>query len=155
MGLQSLHGPAVNTPILATKLFLPAARPNRVTRPRLVARLNEMALHRLTLIAAPAGFGKTTALSEWILQSANRVAWVSLDDGDNDAHRFWAYIVAALQRLRSDFCEGTLSLLQATQQLPITSILPVLINEIAAFPDRFSLVLDDYHVITAQPIHER
>ena len=112
-----------------------------------------MALHRLTLIAAPAGFGKTTVLSEWISLSANPVAWVSLDDGDNDAYRFWTYVVAALQRLHPGFCEGALSLLQAAQAPPIASILPVLINDIAAFPNRFSLVLDDYHVITAQPIH--
>jgi LuxR family maltose regulon positive regulatory protein len=140
--------------LVATKLYLPPARLNRVPRPRLMARLNEN--RPLTLIVAPAGFGKTTLLSEWIPQNQHCITWVSLDDGDNDPIRLWAYIIAALKRLRADFGESALALLHASrpQPPPVTAILTMLINEIAAFPDSFSLVLDDYHVITAQPIHE-
>jgi LuxR family maltose regulon positive regulatory protein len=106
------------------------------------------------VIAAPAGFGKTTLLSEWIPQSQYCVTWLSLDDGDNDPTRFWAYVVAALQRLRADLGESALALLQSPQLPPIKSILTTLINEIAAFPENFSIALDDYHLITTQPIHE-
>ena len=140
--------------LLTTKLFLPPARPNRVSRPRLVAQLNQATLHSLTLIAAPAGFGKTTVLTEWIAQYPHHVAWVSLDEGDNDPQRFWAYVVAALQKLRPDFGQSALALLQSPQPPPFAPILTILINEIAALPDDFSLVFDDYHVIAAQPIHE-
>lgn len=139
-------------PLLATKLYIPPARPNRVARPRLVGRLNSQ--RPLTLIAAPAGFGKTTLLSEWIPQSQHCVTWLSLDDADNDPARFWAYLIAALHKLRPDLGNAALALLQSPQPPPITAIVTTLINEIAAFPDRFTLVLEDYHVITAQPIHE-
>ncbi len=142
---------STSSPLLTTKLYLPPARPNRVPRSRLIARLNEN--RPLTLITAPAGFGKTTLLSEWIPRSQHCVTWLSLEDGDNDLTRFWVY-VAALQRLRADLGESALALLQSPQPPPITSILTTLINEIAAFPENFSLVLDDYHIITTQPIHE-
>ncbi len=140
------------SPLLTTKLYIPPARPNLVPRPRLAARLNQS--RPFTLIAAPAGFGKTTLLSEWIPQSQHCVTWLSLDDDDNDPTRFWAYVIAALQKLRSDFGESALALLQSPQPPPITAILTTLINEIAAFQDQLSLVLDDYHLITAQSIHE-
>jgi LuxR family maltose regulon positive regulatory protein len=84
----------VQTPLLATKLYIPPARPNRVPRPRLIDQLN--ILQPLTLIAAPAGFGKTTLLSDWIPQSKHCVTWLSLDNDDNDPIRFWVYVVAAL-----------------------------------------------------------
>ncbi|MBP7693554.1 MAG: hypothetical protein KA764_16650 [Anaerolineales bacterium] len=123
-------------------------------RARLLARLNEAAARPLTLITAPAGFGKTTLLSEWIPRSPHCVTWLSLDDGDNDPMRFWAYVVAALQRLRADLGESALAILQAPQPPPITTILTTLINEIADFPEDFALVFDDYHVITTPPIHQ-
>jgi len=142
----------VATPLLTTKLYLPPTRPNRVPRPRLTTRLNES--HPLTLVAAPAGFGKTTTLSEWIPKSQHCVTWLSLDDADNDPTRFWMYVISALQKLRADLGESALALLQSPQPPPIMSILTTLINEIADFPESFSLVLDDYHLITTQPIHE-
>jgi len=108
----------------------------------------------LTLIAAPAGFGKTTLLSDWIPQSEHCVTWLSLDEDDNDPTRFWVYVVAALQKLRANLCEGASDLLQSSQPPPITSILSTLINEISTFPENFSIVLDDYHLIKTQPIHE-
>ena len=89
------------TPILATKLYIPPRRPRIVLRPRLVERLNEGVSSgcRLTLVSAPAGFGKTTLVSEWVAGCGRPAAWLSLDDGDNDLTRFLTYLVAALQTL--------------------------------------------------------
>src|SRR5215211_1343329 len=140
------------TPLLGTKLYIPRARSNRVPRPRLLGRLSST--RPLTLLVAPAGFGKTTLLSDWISQSECRVTWLSLEEGDNDPIRFWVYIIAALQKLQADLCESALALLQSPQPPPITSILSTLINEISSFPESFSIVLDDYHLIKTQPIHE-
>jgi ATP/maltotriose-dependent transcriptional regulator MalT len=140
------------TPLLATKLYIPPARSNRVPRPRLIGQLSSTP--PLTLLVAPAGFGKTTLLSDWISQSECHVTWLSLEDGDNDPIRFWVYIIAALQKLQANLCESALALLQSPQPPPITSILSTLINEISSFPENFSIVLDDYHLIKTQPIHE-
>src|SRR5438445_9599622 len=87
------------TPILATKLYLPRLRPNVVSRPRLIERLNEGLHRKLTLISAPAGFGKTTLVREWALGCQRPAAWLSLDEGENDPTRFLTYLVAALQTL--------------------------------------------------------
>ena len=140
------------TPLLATKLFIPPARPNRVPRPRLIEQLN--ILRPLMLISAPAGFGKTTLLSDWIPQSQHCVTWLSIDEDDNDPIRFWVYVVAALQKLRANLGEDALTLLQSPQPPPITGILSTLINDISSFPDDFSIVLDDYHLIRVRSIHE-
>ena len=96
------------TPILATKLYIPPPRPKAVRRPRLIERLNEglSASRKLTLISAPAGFGKTTLVSEWVAGCGRPVAWLSLDDGDNDPTRFLTYLVAALQTLALSEVEG-------------------------------------------------
>ena len=140
------------SPLLTTKLYVPAARPNRVPRQRLIEQLN---LSRpLVLITAPTGFGKTTLLSDWIRNSKHCVTWLSLDNDDNDPTQFWMYVIAALQRLRADLGNSALTLLQSPQPPPITSILTTLINEIIDFPENFSIILDDYHVIKGQPIHE-
>jgi len=141
------------TPILKTKLYIPPVRPGMVSRPRLVDRLNAGLHRKLTLISAPAGFGKTTLLNEWATRSQRSVAWVSLDEHDNDLARFLAYFVAALQKVAANLGEGVLSAFQAPQPPPLESLLTTLINEMAAIPDPFALVLDDYHLITAQPIH--
>jgi len=142
----------VLTALLGTKFYIPPARPNRVPRPRLIEQLNIP--RPLALIAAPAGFGKTTLLSDWIPQSQHCVTWLSLDEDDNDPIRFWSYVVTALQKLRTNLGEDALALLQSPQPPPITGILSTLINDISSFPDNFSIVLDDYHLIRAQPIHE-
>src|SRR5947209_9123187 len=110
------------TPILATKLYIPGLRPNVVSRPRLLERLNE-GLHRnLTLIAAPAGFGKTTLVSEWVAFIERPTAWLSLDEGDNDPARFVAYLVAALQTIAANIGEGVLGVLQSSQSPPTEAI---------------------------------
>ena len=95
----------MSTPILATKLYVPPPQPV-VPRPRLIERLNEGLHRKLTLISAPAGFGKTTLLSEWVAGCERPAAWLSLDEGDNDPARFLAYLVAALQTVAADIGEG-------------------------------------------------
>ncbi len=144
----------MSTPILATKLYIPPPRPKVVLRPRLVERLNEGLHRKLTLISAPAGFGKTTLVSEWVAGCERAVAWLSLDEGDNDPTRFLAYLVAALQTIAANIGEGVLGVLHASQPQPppSESILTALLNEITTIPDNFVLVLDDYHVIDSKPV---
>ena len=140
------------TPILATKLYIPPPRPKVVFRPRLIERLNEGLHSKLTLISAPAGFGKTTLVSEWVARCERPVAWLSLDEGDNDPSRFLVYLVAALQTIAANIGKGVLGVLQSPQPPPTESILTTLLNEITTVPDSFTLVLDDYHVIDSKPI---
>ncbi len=109
---------------------------------------------RLTLISAPAGFGKTTLVSEWVAGCERPVAWLSLDEGDNDPTRFLTYLVAALQTIAANIGEGVLGVLQSPQPPSIESILTALLNEITTIPDNFVLVLDDYHVIDAKPVDD-
>jgi LuxR family maltose regulon positive regulatory protein len=140
------------TSILATKLYLPRLRPNAVSRPRLLERLNEGLHRKLTLIAAPAGFGKTTLVSAWVAGCDRQVAWLSLDAGENDPTLFLTYLVAALQTIAPTIGEGVLGVLQASQPPPTEAILVALLNEITTLPDHFVLVLDDYHLIDAKPV---
>ncbi|MFC2023167.1 LuxR C-terminal-related transcriptional regulator [Chloroflexota bacterium] len=162
---------------LQTKLYIPPIRPGPsfgltartgsgrlVSRPRLIERLSAGLDRKLALISAPAGFGKTTLISEWVhqLQSsgadesqvAYRIAWLSLDDGDNDAVRFLAYLIGALQTIESDIGQEALSTLQSPQPPPHEGVLTPLLNEIAVIPGRIVFVLDDYHLMEAQPIHD-
>jgi LuxR family transcriptional regulator, maltose regulon positive regulatory protein len=139
-------------PILATKLYMPPLRPKVVFRPRLIERLNEGLHGKLILISAPAGFGKTTLVSEWVAGFERPSAWLSLDEGDNDPARFLAYLVAALQTITANIGKGVLGMLQSPQPPPSESILTALLNEITTIPDNFVLILDDYHVIDARPI---
>jgi len=162
--------------LLTTKLYIPPPRPDPsaglrtslVERPRLVKRLDEgLSLgHRLTLISAPAGFGKTTLVSEWIHSGGSSrececdtfalptpsFAWLSLDESDNDPIRFLTYLIAALRTIEANIGEGVLGMLQSPQPPPAEVILTSLINEIAATPDRITLVLDDYHLIQSSPV---
>jgi LuxR family maltose regulon positive regulatory protein len=148
--------------LLVTKLYIPRASPNLVPRPRLIERMNEGMQRKLTLVSAPAGFGKTTLIAEWLKvrieavsnYSSPKVGWISLDEGDNDPARFWTYFIAALETVQAGIDEGALDLLQSSSRLPIETVLTTLINAVATLPDDFALVLDDYHVIKAQPIHD-
>ena len=142
----------MSIPILATKLYIPKPRPKIVTRPHLIEQLNEGLYRKLTLISAPAGFGKTTLLSQWIPTSLRCVTWLSLDSEDNEITRFWAYFISSLQGLRSDLGAAALKLLQSPQDPPITSVLMTLINDITTFPDDFAMVLDDYHMIDSTAV---
>lgn len=140
--------------ILRTKLYIPRKRSHLVPRPRLVEQINRGLEKKLTLISAPAGFGKTTLLSEWIPTSPRSVTWLFLDEGDNNPTQFWAYFVAALQGLHPDLGASVFALIQSPQAPPIKSILTELINELTAFSLPFASVLDDYHFIDSQPIDE-
>ena len=144
----------MSSPLLTTKLYIPPTRPGFVSRPRLLERLDVGLRGKLTLLSAPAGFGKTTLLGEWIASSKRPVAWVSLDESDNDPARFLTYVFAAFQTIDADMGAGALSVLQAPQPLPTEAILTVFINEVAESPQEFILVLDDYHLIDVQPIHD-
>jgi len=143
-----------NYPLLATKLYIPELRSGVVQRTRLVARLNKGILRKLTLISAPAGFGKTTLLSEWIDQTQLPVAWLSLDNGDNDPIYFMRYVIAALQRLEPKIGETTLTLLQSPQPPRPETVVINLIQEIENIPDDFVLILDDYHAIDTVKVHQ-
>src|SRR2546421_4409141 len=144
----------MSTPILATKLYIPRPRPNVVSRPRLLERLNEGMHSKLTLISAPAGFGKTTLVSEWVAGIEQSSAWLSLDEGENDPTRFLTYLVAALQTRAPAIGEGMLSALQSAQPPPIEAMLTVLLNDLSTILDPFVLVLDDYHLLDSQPVDQ-
>jgi LuxR family maltose regulon positive regulatory protein len=140
------------TPILATRLHVPAPRPKLVFRPRLIEWLNDALRCKLTLVSAPAGFGKTTLISEWVAGCRPPVAWLSLDQGDNDPARFVAYLVAALQPILPNIGKGALIALESPQSPPVESILTTLLNELADVAGDFVLVLDDYHAIDSRPV---
>ena len=142
--------------LLQTKLAIPPARTELISRPRLIEQFNDALSHPLTLICAPAGFGKTTLLSEWFSSEtglSTAVAWLSLDTDDNDPGRFLTYLVYALAGIGDIDSEGLLFLLQSSQPPPKV-ILTALLSRLEAFPGRFVLVLDDYHLITTPLIHE-
>src|SRR5665647_433967 len=128
--------------ILATKLYIPLPRPRVVQRSRLIEQLNEGLVGKLTLLSAPAGFGKTTLVSEWIASCGRPVAWLSLDEGDNDPTRFLTYFIAALQTIAPKIGTGVLAILQSPQPPSSESILTSLLNEIVTIPDSFLLVID-------------
>jgi LuxR family maltose regulon positive regulatory protein len=153
--------------VLATKLYIPQPRPDAIPRPRLVARLDQSLQRKLTLISAAAGFGKTTLISEWAAIASNPtpyaalrnpIAWLSLDEGDSDPARFLVHLVAALQTLRppaageAPIGQAIAGALHAPQLPPLEAILTPLLNDLAALPDHFMLVLDDYHLVDAAPV---
>ena len=145
---------AQDVPLLTTKLYIPPPRPNLVSRPRLIERLDAGLNRKLTLVSAPAGFGKTTLLSEWAAGCERSVAWLSLDEGDDDPARFLAYFITALQTIHKGVGDVALTTLRSPQPPPIEAILTTLINEIATIPNSLIFILDDYHAINAQPIHD-
>ncbi|ALC87040.1 LuxR family transcriptional regulator [Bacillus sp. FJAT-22090] len=144
----------MNIPILTTKLYIPLPRTNIVLRPRLIERLNSGLDRKLTLISASAGFGKTTLVTEWIANCERPVAWLSLDEGDDNSTRFFTHLVAALQSIDENMGEGVVSLLNSPQMPSTESILTAFLNEISAISYKFVLVLDDYHVIDSKWIDD-
>jgi LuxR family transcriptional regulator, maltose regulon positive regulatory protein len=147
---------ALSDPLVSTKLRPPVARPKLVSRPRLIEKLERESGRKLTLISAPAGFGKTTLLVEW---SKNRTAggrlggWVSLDEDDNDPVRFLSYLVTALEAVEEGIGEGILAALRSPEPPKIEALTATLLNEMAALPGELDLVLDDYHLIDSESVH--
>jgi LuxR family maltose regulon positive regulatory protein len=145
---------------LQTKLYIPPIRRELVSRPRLIQRLSAGLNGCLTLVSAPAGFGKTTLVSEWLHKvgaygdAPPHVAWLSLDEGDNDTARFLAYLIAALRTVEADIGKGVLSALQSPQPPPTEVVLVSLINDVAAIPGSIILVLDDHHTIESSPVDD-
>ena len=140
--------------LLRTKLLLPRIPERVIARPRLLDRLGDGLARKLILVAAPAGFGKTTALNQWLVERDADTAWISLDERDNDPTRFWAYVVAAIQTLHPEVGVRALSLLQAPQSAPLETILTELLNDLIGVSEDLVLVLDDYHAIEHPEIHE-
>src|SRR6266566_5027350 len=145
------------TPLLETKFYVPKWRRGLVPRPRLSDRLNRGAESKLTLVSAPAGFGKTTLLADWLAAVAvdgRTVTWLSLDQSDNHPASFWTYLIAALQTAEPHIGASAISLLQSPQPPPIEAVLTLLLNELGGMSTDLVLVLDDYHVIDARDIHD-
>lgn len=158
--------------LLTTKLYIPPTRQELVPRPRLIEQLNDGLHRKLTLISAPAGFGKTTLVSEWVEQLRldpkkenqidNKIAWLSLDEGENDLARFLTYLITALQMIDSSIGQQAQTVFQSQQQLLVDPILLMLVNDITQLTDPlleesnkdFVLILDDYHVIEEPSIHQ-
>jgi LuxR family maltose regulon positive regulatory protein len=159
-GLDSflVEAPAVRPviPLTKTKLFSPRVPRTIIPRPRLVSRLNQCVRRPLTLISASPGFGKTTLLAEWVAQSKDPVAWVSLDRSDNDEYRMVDYILNSVRNVLPDSNEGkeALGLLHAPHPVQVPVILGSLINDLIPTPGHLILVLDDYHNINSQTAHD-
>ncbi|MEM7132540.1 MAG: LuxR C-terminal-related transcriptional regulator [Chloroflexota bacterium] len=178
--MNSSSTPSEPIIVLQTKLYPPQARPHFIQRPQLVDYLNQGLDRKLTLITAPAGYGKTTIVSQWLdnLRSPKgclaeltptqetqidnaalrplraQIAWLSLDEYDNDLHLFVRYVVAAIQTVWADSCSNTLAVLQNPQQAPVTYLAHILVNDLIALPEALILVLDDYHFVKEQHIHD-
>jgi LuxR family transcriptional regulator, maltose regulon positive regulatory protein len=146
--------------LLETKFYVPRSRRALVTRRRLSERLDRGTAWKLLLVSAPAGFGKTTLLSEWLAAGPaapadeRLAAWLSLDRGDNDPASFWTYVIAALRAVASGVGESALALLHASPTPPIETVLTVLLNDLGAITGGIVLVLDDYHVIDAREVQD-
>ncbi len=142
--------------LLATKFYVPITSGPLVPRPRLSNLLTESLKHPLTLVSAPAGFGKTTLLAAWgqsLSVNRARLCWVSLDEEDNDPRLFWTYVLAALGAQQSQPFAPLIALLQSPQSPPLKNILAALINVLAESTEHFLLILDDYHLITEEQVH--
>ena len=152
--------PAAPAALLETKFYIPRSRRDLVPRPRLSERLDRGSASTLMLVSAPAGFGKTTLLTEWLAAGPGapgdqrRAAWLSLDRGDNDLASFWTYVIAALRTAAPGVGGNALALLQASRPQPIETVLTTLLNDLSAAAGDIVLVLDDYHVIDAREVQD-
>lgn len=146
--------PTYPEPLLSTKTTRPPLRPGLVVRPRLAQALQAHQHAPLILLLAPAGFGKTTLLSQWSAQSRRRVAWLSLDPADNDPIRFWRYLITALETVSPGIGQEALALLHSRQPVPLESVVTHLLNALASLSEEVLLIIDDYHLITLPSIHE-
>ena len=139
--------------LLATKLHIPRPQPGFVPRPRLASALDEGLARGLALVCAPAGAGKTALLADWAQHSRRPVAWLSLDPGDNDPARFWRHVVAALDRARPGTADRVAPLLGPPAPPSFEGTVTTIVNELTTKPDEAVLMLDDYHLIDARPVH--
>jgi LuxR family maltose regulon positive regulatory protein len=141
--------------LMKTKFFIPPVRPGHVTRPRLLERLQAIPNYKLTIVSAPAGFGKTTLVSEWASSTRKGISttWLSLDQADNDPVRFWHYFITAVRKLRPNAGGTALSRLRSPEPYSHESVLTSLINDVSNCPDDCAIILDDYHLIKADPVH--
>ena len=139
--------------LLATKLYMPASRPDLVSRPRLADRLDEGLARGLIVVCAPAGYGKTVLLADWARRGGHSAGWLSLDAGDNDPARFWRHAVAALDRARPGIGDRVAPLLGSPAPSSFHGLVTALINELAG-EEEVLLVLDDYHVIGSAQVHQ-
>jgi LuxR family transcriptional regulator, maltose regulon positive regulatory protein len=146
-------GVAERDVLLATKLHVPRPRPQFLSRARLLERLTDGTARELTLVCTPAGFGKTTLLGDWARSSERPVAWLSLDGGDNDPARFWRYAATALDQVRAGIGERVGALLRGPEPASLEAVVTLVINELARLPGELTLILDDYHLVEAAPIH--
>ena len=146
--------------LLETKFYVPRSRRGLVSRLRLSERLDRGTASKLMLVSAPAGFGKTTLLTQWLAAGPGApadkrpAAWLSLDQGDNDPASFWAYVIAALRTTSPGVGENALALLRASGPPPVEVVLTALLNDLAAIAGDIVLVLDDYHVIDAPVVQD-
>ncbi len=150
--------PPLSADLLYTKLTPPRppsdASTALIPRPALLARLEVGLAHKVTLISAPAGFGKTTLIGEWLARQTQPVAWVALDSGDNDPVRFWRYTITACRTLDAALGRSALAALRLSPVASLEGVLTPFINELAQLPDRHMLVLEDYHAITSREVND-
>jgi LuxR family maltose regulon positive regulatory protein len=146
----------MSIPILTTKLYVPPLRSNIVQRQRLFDKLSNgfKTGRKLTLISAPAGFGKSTLMSAWLETNTIPIAWLSLDERDRDAACFISYLVAAMQTVKSGIGLSLQDILQSPQALQIENILILLINEMSTIKENFLVVLDDYHAVESPQVDQ-
>ena len=144
----------MTTGLLASKLYFPPHRPDHVQRPHILESLDAGLRGKLTLVSAPAGFGKTTVVSEWVRKGGHPTAWLSLDKNDNDLTRFLIYLIAALQRIDSEFGVDIQAALEESLSPHFEILLTRLISDMERLPDKSIIVLDDYHLIHAKAVHD-
>ena len=143
----------MQTHLLATKFFVPASWRALIPRPHLDSLLHKGIQRRLTLVSAPAGFGKTTLLANWVhsLQTGtlqnHGVAWVSLDEADKSAVRFWTYVLTALEKSEQGAATAALHMLQAQHTPPLEGVLTTFINVLSQTPNSYLLILDDFYLV--------
>lgn len=147
-------GTPAGAPLIAGKFSVPAARAGAVPRPRLTRLLDDA--ERLAVVVAPAGWGKTTLLAQWARGAAadGAVGWLTLDEADDEPHRFWTYLVSAVQAADPQRSRAALRALDVAAVDPLDVAVPMLLNDLAAVPGRLTLILDDCHVLADRRIHE-
>ncbi|HEV3485454.1 MAG TPA: LuxR C-terminal-related transcriptional regulator [Vicinamibacterales bacterium] len=146
------------SPLLETKLYVPRSGSGFVLRSRLIDAIRDGAAHRLTIVVAPAGFGKTTLLAGWLANPVggeSAAGWVSLDPSENEPALFWAYFIKAVRKTHPGVGAQAMTLLQSSRPPAMETVLTTLINEINAIDADFTVILDDYHVIDAVPVHSQ